>query len=149
MNQINFQFHEVSCTLKHRTILKQHLLSVFKKYGRTVDHVQYIFCADDYLLAINRSSLQHDYYTDIITFDLSEGEAIVSEIYISIDRVRENAKDYTVSFADELLRVIGHGALHLCGFKDKKHADIKNMRLAEDHFLKSFQRKVSRVTVSN
>ena len=148
MNQINFQFHEIKCTLRNRTLLRQHLLALFKKYQRKVDTVNYIFCSDEFLREINKNSLHHDYYTDIITFDLSEENAIVSDIYISVDRIRENAISYKVFFKDELIRVISHGALHLCGLKDKSTSDIIMMRKAEDQFLHSLHKKVSRNTVS-
>ncbi len=147
MNQINFQFHEIKCTLRNRTLLRQKLLILFKSYRRTIDTINYIFCSDEYLREINKNSLQHDYYTDIITFDLSEGNAIISDIYISVDRIRENAMTYKVNLQDELIRVISHGALHLCGLKDKSPSDIKLMRKAEDNFIESF-RNVSRVNVS-
>ena len=148
MNTINFRFHDASCTLSHRTVLKKQLLNLFKSYHTLVDNVDYIFCSDDYLLDINRTYLNHDYYTDIITFDLSTNHILSSEIYISIDRVKENAKLYTSSFQNEIIRVISHGALHLCGLKDKKAADIKTMRLAEENFIKRFHKNVSRTTVS-
>ncbi len=148
MNTINFRFHEVKCTLLHRAVLKKQLLNLFKSYHTVVDTVDYIFCSDDYLLEINRTYLNHDYYTDIITFDLSTHHILSSEIYISIDRVKENAKFYKSSFQNEIIRVISHGALHLCGLKDKKATDIKTMRLAEKNFINRFNKNVSRPTVS-
>lgn len=99
----------------------------------------YIFCSDEYLLEINRSHLKHNYYTDIITFDLSETpEAITGEIYISTDRVRDNAETLCVTLKEELHRVIFHGALHLCGYKDKTPKDAKAMRAAEDRSLHAY-----------
>jgi rRNA maturation RNase YbeY len=87
-------------------------------------------------LDINRNYLQHDYYTDIITFDLSENpKQTIGEIYVSIDRIRDNAKTLKTSLKDETLRVIFHGALHLCGYKDKSKADIATMRMKEDYYL--------------
>jgi len=92
----------------------------------------YIFCSDDYLLEINQGFLQHDFYTDIITFDYSTKTEVESEIYISIDRVNENASVLNVSLEQELHRVMVHGVLHLCGLKDKTKAQQAEMRAAED-----------------
>ena len=132
---IQFNFLE-SIDLRDRTRLKKFLVALFKKEGKMLGELQYIFCADDYLLEINRQYLNHNYYTDIITFDLSEkNQAINAEIYISVDRVRENARDYNSSLKRELHRVIFHGALHLCGYKDKNARDEKMMRQMEDKYL--------------
>jgi len=108
-----------------------------------LEQLQYIFCSDEYLLEINKQHLQHNYYTDIITFDLSEKpNAVIGEIYISVDRVRDNAQNYDATFKNELLRVIFHGALHLCGFKDKTEKDQTLMRKAEDKYLQYYLSKV-------
>ncbi len=95
-----------------------------------------ILCSDEYLLDINKKFLSHDYYTDIITFDYTEGKRISGELYISIDRVKENAKQLGVSFPNELHRVMIHGVLHLCGYKDKTRKDREMMRTKEDQKLK-------------
>ena len=97
-----------------------------------------IFCSDAYLLQINEDFLGHSDLTDIITFDLSDEQESSAEIYISIDRIRENAKSFGVSVENELHRVIFHGVLHLCGYKDKKPGDIKAIRLKEDEYLQSY-----------
>ncbi len=105
----------------------------------TLESLNYIFCTDEYLIEVNQQFLQHDYYTDIITFDLSEqGGPIVGEIYISIDRVRDNARANATKVYEELHRVIFHGALHLCGYKDKKPAEIREMRAKEDYYLAKY-----------
>lgn len=136
---IQFNFLE-SADLRDRTRLKKFLASLFKKEGKLLEELQYIFCSDDYLLKINRQYLEHDYYTDIITFDLSEnGQPIHAEIYISIDRVRENAREFGSSVKNEMHRVIFHGALHLCGYKDKTPAQRKQMRQMEEKYLKLYQ----------
>lgn len=115
--------------------LKAMVLSIFIKEKAHLDYINYIFCSDDYLLAINQSTLNHDYYTDIITFPLHEkGKPIIAEIYISIDRVRDNAHQLNIPFNAELARVIAHGALHLCGYKDKSKADIAIMRAKEEFY---------------
>jgi rRNA maturation RNase YbeY len=101
-----------------------------------MEEIHYIFCSDDYLLEINQQHLQHDFYTDIITFGLSDpGQPINAEVYISIDRVRENARKFHTPVNQELHRVIFHGALHLCGYKDKRRKDQVLMREMEDKYL--------------
>ena len=106
---------------------------------KSLEELDIIFCDDEYLLALNKQFLQHDFYTDILSFPYSNADKpLVAEIYISIDRVRENAKSSGSTFEKELHRVIFHGVLHFCGYKDKSRADIKKMRLMEDRFLKSY-----------
>lgn len=95
-----------------------------------------ILCSDEYLLDINKRFLDHHFYTDIITFDYCEGKVVSGELFISTDRVRENAEKYKIGFLDELNRVIIHGVLHLCGYKDKTEKDIKRMRSKENEKLK-------------
>lgn len=129
-------FFEKSTTLRHRTALKSFLLSIFEKEGKQVDSVNFIFCSDKRILEINRQYLKHDYYTDIISFELTpKGVPVSGEIYISIDRVKDNAKQLGHSFTQELHRVIFHGILHFCGYKDKSSAEAKKMRLKEDEYL--------------
>jgi probable rRNA maturation factor len=102
-----------------------------------------IFCKDDYLLNINQTYLNHDYYTDIITFEYSKESMISGDLFISVDRIKENALIYNVSFSNELTRVIYHGTLHLCGYKDKSAKDVLLMREKENYYLDKF---VSRET---
>lgn len=97
--------------------------------------MNYVFTSDKRVLEINRKFLKHDYFTDIITFDLSESDSLAAEIYISLDRVRDNAKTQGVTLRSELLRVIFHGALHLCGYGDKSKAEVKVMRGKEEELL--------------
>jgi len=135
---IRFNFLNAA-NLKDRTRLRKFIGQQVKKEGKKLGTLNYIFCSDEYLLAINREFLQHDFFTDIITFDLSEkGQPINAEIYISVDRVRDNAANYNSSFRKELHRVILHGVLHLCGYKDKMPKDAKLMRELEDKWLKSY-----------
>jgi rRNA maturation RNase YbeY len=129
---ISFNF-QANCQLKDRRALKAFLKSIFADEEKVLSALSYVFCTDEYLLDVNQRFLQHDYYTDIITFDLSDDPAYtVGEIYISIDRVRENAKTVGATFNRELHRVIFHGALHLCGYKDKSPKDKIKMTAAED-----------------
>jgi rRNA maturation RNase YbeY len=132
---IQFHFSE-PISFTQRKLVKEVLRDLFKKERTPLEQLQYIFCSDEYLLKINQQYLQHNYYTDIITFDLSEkGGPVSGEIYISVDRVKENASHFEVPFKQELLRVIFHGALHLCGYKDKTKKDQETMRKAEDKYL--------------
>lgn len=132
-------FFQAPDLLRKREELKLFIERIFKLEGRSLESLNFIFCSDEELLQINRSYLNHDYYTDIITFELSgKKEAVVGEIYISIDRVRDNASTHGSSNSQELHRVIFHGVLHLCGYKDKSPADIKKMRAREDHYLKKY-----------
>ena len=138
-NTISFHFLYDRFSFRDRKKVKRFLLDLFKKEGKVIAHISYIFCDDAYLLEINQSYLQHDTFTDIITFDLSEEKnQLISDIYISIERVKENSKAFTTSFESELLRVIFHGALHLCGYKDKTKADQMKMRQMEDYYLQQF-----------
>jgi probable rRNA maturation factor len=132
---IRFHFLE-KISLKDRQILKATLTRLFNKEGKKLAELQYVFCSDDRLLEINRQFLQHDYYTDIITFRLSApNEPVTAEVYISVDRVRENAREFGTTLKNELLRVIFHGALHLCGYGDKTPPQEKKIRQMEDKYL--------------
>jgi rRNA maturation RNase YbeY len=135
---VKFFFQDTSIRLDRRKALKTFISTVFKKEGKQLDSLNIIFCTDPILLQINREFLDHDFYTDIITFDLSDSGAIRAEIYISADRVRENAQTLSVSIEQELHRVIFHGILHLCGFKDKSSADKALMRKKENHYLRQY-----------
>ena len=107
--------------------------SLKESYG--IDSLGYVFCSDDYLLEINQQFLDHDTLTDIVTFDYTEGTILNGEIYISTDRVADNAKDFNVDFDTELRRVIIHGLLHMCGYGDKTDDEKSNMRKKEDEYL--------------
>lgn len=136
MTKINFRSGDRSFVFPNKTHLKSFIASIFKKEKRELGSINYIFCSDDMLLKINQDFLQHNYYTDIITFGLNEpGEPIEAEIYVSIDRVKDNANQQSVSYQNEMQRVLFHGALHLCGYKDKKKSEIMVMRQKEDQYL--------------
>ncbi len=107
------------------------------KEGKNPNDINFIYCSDEYLLELNKSSLNHDYYTDIITFDYCEGKEVSGDLFISIDRVRENANEMNLTFEDELHRVMIHGVLHLCGYKDKTKKDAETMREKENFYLKT------------
>lgn len=126
-------------TLNNRVVLKEFLQKRAKKEGLEITHLNYVFCSDKFLLEINKQFLQHDFYTDIISFDLSETSGILNaEVYISVDRVKDNAKQHNTTLISELHRVIFHGLLHFCGYKDKKSKDAKLMREMEDKWLRAY-----------
>ena len=134
---IEFHFEtrfELSNIEKYRGWIRT--VCVSEGYG--VGDLNYIFCDDSYLLDINWKYLQHDTLTDIISFDYTVGKIISGDIYISVERVRENGNEYKVPFEDELLRVMSHGLLHLAGYKDKKEAHIQEMRSKEEEKIKMF-----------
>lgn len=137
----HFHQHNTTVKLKDKRKLSAYLDALVHQHlvGTKKISFNYIFCDDAYLLNINQQFLNHDTFTDIITFDLSESEQeLTGEIYISTDRVKENAQKFGKNFDHELHRVIFHGALHLCGFKDKKPADKKEMTKQEDACLVSY-----------
>jgi probable rRNA maturation factor len=106
------------------------------KEGKEINTISFNLCSDEYILQLNNEALQHDYYTDIITFELNEkNEPIEGDIYISIDRVKDNAKTLKIPFITELQRVLIHGVLHLCGYKDKSTKEEKQMREKENYYL--------------
>ena len=126
-------------TLAERKKLRSFIEMLFKREKKSLNSLNYIFCSDKFLLDINRRFLKHDNYTDIITFNLSDKpKKIEGEIYISIDRVRDNAKKIRTSIKEELHRVIFHGALHLCGYNDKTTNGKKDMTSAENKYLKMY-----------
>ena len=138
---IHFHQADQSTVLKNKIRLKQFLASIVQDFRKNhrIDTINYIFCSDEYLLSINQVYLQHDTYTDIITFDLSNNKTeIVSDIYISIDRVKENAQKFNSNMEHELHRVLFHGILHLCGLKDKSKQDAALMRSKEEYYLNTY-----------
>jgi len=140
MVAVQFYNADRNLILKDKKRLILFLPYIFTDTNKVLGTVNYIFCSDHYLLQINKEFLQHDFYTDIITFNLSDNKKeITGEIYISIDRVKDNAQQLNQRYTDEIKRVIFHGALHLCGYNDKKANDIKTIRRAEDYYLARYQ----------
>lgn len=136
---ITFHNEDVKFVLKDKTQIKSWAKQIIEKEGRGVGEINYVFCSDEYLLEINQTYLQHDTYTDIITFDYSEGNKKLSgDIFISIDRIKENAEIFKVSFQEEFLRVFIHGILHLLGYKDKTKTQEAEMRSKENECLQVF-----------
>jgi probable rRNA maturation factor len=132
---IRFFYEEIDFKIKHPGKVRQWISKSAAKEKRIILEVNYIFCSDKYLLSLNQDYLNHNTLTDIITFDNSEGLKIAGEIYISVDRIIENAAKYSSGFTDELHRVMIHGILHLCGYKDKRIAEKTLMRKKEDAYL--------------
>ncbi len=113
-------------------------------HGKTIGEIAYIFCSDPYILEVNKQYLQHDYFTDVITFDYTEGNKISGDIFISLDTVQSNAEQFGVDFYEELERVIIHGILHLCGFKDKEEAEEAQMREEENKAISSLEKPLKK-----
>ena len=136
MPSVNFFNEDIVFTLKNKIKVKDWIKSTVKAEGHTLQELNYIFCSDQYLLQINQQYLDHDTYTDIITFDNSDKhKVIIGDIFISIERIRENAVKFGSGLENELHRVIIHGALHLLGYQDKKADSKKLMTQKEDHYL--------------
>lgn len=131
---IHYFSYKTRYKLKSPRKVTSWIIHAVKKEGATIQEINFIFCSDSYLLTLNQEFLKHDTFTDIITFDNSSGSdsSLVGEIYISIDRVRENAKKFQVKFEDELNRVMIHGVLHLLGYMDKKPSEKALMRKKEE-----------------
>ena len=139
MQKVQFYFLDRNPALKERTRLKLFIEKLFTSEKMKLGNLSYIFCSDEHLLTINNDFLKHDFYTDVITFDLSSSKnEIEGEVYLSVDRIKDNAKQLGVSFKEELHRVIFHGALHLCGYKDKKKEEALVMRSKENKYLKRY-----------
>lgn len=135
---IHFLYHQVRFSFPERTRLKKFIQLLFKKEKTRIQQVDFIFCNDKYLLDLNRKFLRHNYHTDILTFTYQESPS-VAEIYISINRIQENRQIYSTSFKFELLRVMIHGALHLCGYDDQTASEKNKMKKKEDHYLDVYQ----------
>lgn len=131
---INFNYETVF-SLDNEEQLSEWIVGVISEEGCQLEEVNYIFCDDAYLHKLNVEFLNHDTLTDIISFDYSVGKNIQGDIYISVERVADNANDFNVSINEELQRVMVHGVLHYCGYKDKTDCDAKLMREKENHYL--------------
>jgi probable rRNA maturation factor len=138
-DMINFNVEVEGFRLTERTKKKSWLKNLIQSHGKKVGELNYIFLSDEELLEINIQYLDHHTYTDIITFDNSDEEKMIEgDIFISVDRVRENAQTFKVSFEQELLRVMAHGVLHLLGLKDKTEEDSKLMRAGEEKAIAAY-----------
>lgn len=139
MTPVFFNYADVQLPFNKKRALKFFVFKLFTLEKKQIQRVDFVFCSDEFLLKLNQAHLQHDTLTDIITFDLSESKKnIVAEVYVSVERVMENAEIHKTTFASELQRVVFHGALHLCGYKDKTTKQLAEMRALEDKYLKMF-----------
>ncbi|MDR2383859.1 MAG: rRNA maturation RNase YbeY [Prevotellaceae bacterium] len=120
-----------------RQFAKKQIKTLLKMENKEAGDLCFIFCTDDFLLSINKKYLEHDYYTDVITFDYTVDNTVSGDIFISIERIKENAREFGVPFDHELSRVMYHGSLHLCGYKDKSEDEKQTMREKEDFYLRT------------
>ncbi len=134
---INFNY-ETDFILNNEVVYSDWILKVIQSENKSLGEINYIFCDDEYLHKINMEYLQHDTLTDIISFDYTVGNEINGDIFVSVERVRDNANDFKVSFEEELKRVLIHGVLHYCGYKDKSEEDEVIMRSKEDEKINMF-----------
>ena len=142
MAAISFFTEDISYSLKNKTIVRTWISETIVEEGYQLSELNFILCSDEYLLRINQDFLQHDDYTDVITFDNSEElKTIVGDIFISIDRIKENAKQFQSTTFNELCRVMIHGTLHLLGYKDKTKAAKALMTEKEDYYLAQLRLK--------
>lgn len=136
MNEIHFHTEDVDFEISNISEISSWIQDTIENTGFLLREINFIFCSDNYLLAINKQYLDHDYYTDIITFDNSEKkDEIEGDIFVSIERIKENAENLNSTFEEELHRVLIHGVLHLTGFTDTSPAEKTEMRKKEDHYL--------------
>lgn len=135
MIMVSYFFEDTNFKFNRRRLTSQWLKFTAESEIKRIGQVNIIFCSDNYILDINQKYLQHDYFTDIITFDYCEGNTLSGDLFISVDTVRENAIFYGTEFDDELNRVIVHGLLHLIGYDDHSEEDQKTMRSKEDYYL--------------
>jgi rRNA maturation RNase YbeY len=138
-NTIFFHTEDISFTLGSENTISNWLLNLVELHNKKLGELNYIFCSDNYLLKLNQEHLKHDYFTDIITFDYCDKDLISGDLFISIDRIKENANTFRKTESNELNRVIAHGLLHLLGFTDKTADDIVEMRSMEEKALKMLE----------
>ncbi len=146
MNNIHFFEEDINSRLAQKKLLKVFLNQIIQSEKKLLNSLSFIFCSDEYLLKINKTFLNHNYYTDVISFLISSGnEPIIAEIYISCERVRENSKNLKVLYPQELIRVIIHGTLHICGYSDKTSNLKQEMDRIQEVYLNTWI--VSRGTI--
>lgn len=140
---ITYHTEDIECSRPVDTLLTAWLTHVAGSHAATIVELTYIFCSDDYLLEVNQTHLDHDYYTDIITFPYRQGSELEGDIFISVDRVADNAESYGVDYLDELLRVMAHGLLHLVGYGDKTKEEARLMREHEEAAISIYHRSTA------
>jgi len=142
-NKSSVQFHSQldDFKLKNKTLIKKTLLELSQKEDARVGTINYIFCSDEYVLELNKTYLDHDYYTDILSFPMN-AEPLEGDIFISVERVKENAATFNTDFTTELYRVIAHGLLHFLGYDDHSDENIRMMREKENEFILALKEKL-------
>ena len=141
MNSISFHNVGVNTKTPSKRLLKAWIKEFVSNHGKKVGELAFVFCSDEKILEVNQNFLQHDYYTDIITFDYREADFVSGDIFISVERVQENATSHNIEYNEELLRVLAHGVLHLIGFQDKSPQKKKEMTQNEDLCISLFLTK--------
>ena len=136
--RISFQTQDILLVLKEKKKIRQWIVDAIKNEGKKTGDITYVFCSDEYLLSLNQQYLQHDDYTDIITFYYTEGDRVSGDIFMSVERILDNSIQLKTTPEEELHRVMIHGVMHLCGFKDKKPKERSNMTKKEDQYLEAF-----------
>ena len=136
--RINFQTQDIDLVIKEKNKIRLWIVNAIKNEGKKTGDITYIFCSDNYLLQMNQQYLQHDDYTDVITFDYTEGDRVSGDIFISYERILDNSSILATKLEDELHRVMIHGIMHLCGYKDKKTEERANMTVKENQYLELF-----------
>ena len=135
MSKIEVFFEDTKPIKLKKSVLKKHIISLINNELKKTGSITIVFCSDIYLLEMNKKYLEHDYFTDIITFDYVENDVISGDLFISVDRVKDNAEKFNATFLNELMRVVFHGVLHLAGYKDKTTPDQQLMREKENFYL--------------
>jgi probable rRNA maturation factor len=138
VSKINFFVEGVDYPGIDKKSIQKQIIFLIQNEGKIPGEISVIFCTDDYLLEINKQYLQHDYYTDILTFDYSEGYVVSGDLFISIDRIKDNAAQFNRLFREELYRVVFHGILHLTGYSDHSREEKREIRMKEDYYLSVF-----------
>ncbi len=136
---VQYFSEDVSFPLLKKRKTTNWIKSIIQEEGMVSGEISFIFCSDEYLLDVNKKYLDHDYYTDIITFDYVDGSVIHGDVFISLDRIQENSKTFNTTFKNELARILAHGILHLLGYKDKNMKDKEMMTFKEDYYLKMLE----------
>ncbi len=143
MNSISFHNEGVTVKTPSKRVLKAWIKELVSNHGKKIGELAFVFCSDEKILEVNQNFLQHNYYTDIITFDYCEGDIVSGDVFISVERVKENAIHHQAEYKEELVRILAHGVLHLIGFQDKSPKKKKEMTKNEDLCISLFLTKLA------
>jgi rRNA maturation RNase YbeY len=139
--RISFQTQDIELIMKEKNKIRQWIVDAIRNEGKKSGDIAYVFCSDEYMLGMNQQYLHHDDYTDVITFDYTEGDRVSGDIFISVERILDNSMQLKTTPEEELHRVMIHGVMHLCGYKDKKPKERANMTVKENQYLELFSRQ--------